>query len=75
MWRPYVGFHRLDGNHHIYRKGKFGPKFGTRRKGCSLVALGKGYKTRNLYGWRLLHYSRDGSCISVDLFIWNGKQQ
>lgn len=72
---PRVGWCCLDNNHHIFRwNWKQRAKFGTRRKGCAFVQLGKGYKVRNLYGWRFWCYRKDGSCWSIDLYFWNRKQ-
>lgn len=74
-WRLRFGYYKLDNNHHIYRKGKYGPKFRTRRKGCNIVALGADYTPRNVYGWRWLIYRRSGVCHSFDLYVWNGNQR
>lgn len=71
---PRFAFGRLDGNHHIYRKGKYGPKFGVRRKGYSFVQLGKGYARRHTYGLRFWYYYPNGSCWHVDVYFWDGKQ-
>ncbi len=72
---PRFDWGALNSNHHIWRKGKFGWKSRTRRKGCSVVVLGKGYRERHVYGLRFWRYRTDGSCWNFDIYFWDGKQQ
>jgi len=54
-----------------------GPKFTALQSTWQIVRLGLPYgiEKRNLWGWRLWIYWKDGSTMHFDLAYWNGKQR